>query len=253
MSKFIVLSMLFFLSLLFVQCNYADNDCSLKRFNFGDKEYQVKGCIIDNLEQGEWFFFNAEDKLAERGNYENGLRIGKWHYPENKSDSVIAWKRYQKESLKLVFNIPVRLEIVEDSSEYIKFSNNDTSKLFNVVLSVHSIEQSKKTIEQYYKQGEEEIIANGWSFASQKSKITTPNRDLYFNEYSINQGSSQKFKVMNAYGLLSNKTIFEISCRFSEEIEASARLIFFSILTNSFYNKQRFINPLDKIKSVAAN
>lgn len=232
-----------------MQCKYPDNDCTLKKAYFGNKKYQVKGCTVDNLEQGEWAFLNAEGKLAEKGNYKNGLRIGKWYYPQNKSDSIIVWKRYEKENLKLVFNIPVRLEIVDESSEYIKFSNNDSSKLFNVVLSVHSIEQSRKTIEQYYKQGEEEITANGWSFASQKIKITTPNRDIYSNEYSINQGNSQKFKVLNAYGLLSTKIVLEISCRFSEDIEGSARLIFFSILGNCFYDRQRFVNPFEKIES----
>lgn len=223
------------LNLFFVSCNNTGDDCSLKKFNFSNRKYQAQGCMINGLEHGEWSFFNADNQLSEKGMYENGFRVGQWYYRENKNDSIIAWKKYEKKNLQLAFNIPVLLEIVEDSSDYIKFSNNDTSKLFNVVLSIHSIEETNKKIDQYYKQGEEEITANGWSFTSQRSKIITPSRELYFNKYAINQTSAKKFQVLNAYTLLNNTMIFEITCRYSGEVETSAKLIFFSILTNSFF------------------
>ena len=145
------------------------------------------------------------------------------------------------------------LEVAEDSLEYIKFSNKDTSKLFNVVLSVHEINQSQKKIEDYYKQGEEEIKANGWDFSCKRSRILTDQRTLYFNDYTVNVSSGESFKILNIYGLMRDKKLFEISCRHSENTGASARIIFFSLATNSFYNKERFINPLEEIKSITFN
>jgi hypothetical protein len=76
---------------------------------------------------------------------------------------------------------------------------------------------------------------------------------LYFNEYYINTEKAKRFKVLNAYGMVNDKSIFEITCRYTENIEASASLIFFSILSNSFYDEQRFLNPLDEIKSTSTN
>lgn len=238
---------------MFVACNSADQNCSSILFRFDNQKYQAKGCADNNLEKGEWSFYNAKNKLIEKGNYENGIRVGKWLYPENKSDSIIVWKKYEKQNLKLLFNIPVLLEVVEDTLEYIKFSNKDSSKLFNVVLSVHELEESKKQIENYYKQGEEEITANGWSFAYKRNEVIAGERTLYFNDYIITISESNKFKVLNAYSLMKDKKLFEISCRFSENIESSARIIFFSLLSNCFYNTERFIDPLEEIKTITTN
>lgn len=250
MKKYFFILWWLSLGLYHISCNRTGHDCSVKQFSFGNTTYRAQGCIINGLEQGEWFFFNAENQLTERGNYENGLRVGKWHYPYNKNDSTIIWRKFRKGNLGLVFNIPLPLKVIEDSLEYIKFSNKDTSNLFNIVLSIHSIEQSRKTIDEYYRQGEEEIVANGWTFTSEKNKIVTSNRDVYFNDYTIKQDIKQGFNVLNVYSMINDKEILEISARFSEDAAFSARLIFFSVLTNIFYNEQRLINPWEKIESV---
>jgi hypothetical protein len=253
MRKFSFLFGMLSVSLLFLQCNYTNQNCSLRKLNFANHEYEAQGCIVNNLEQGEWSFFNIENQLTEKGSYENGLRVGRWYYPQNKSDSIIEWKKYDKVNLKLTFNIPALLEVAEDSSNYIKFSNKDTSKLFNVVLSVNELAKSEKKIEEYYQQGEEEILANDWTFTSERNKITTKSRIIYFNDYSISQKNGNRFRVLNIYGMIDSKNIFEISCRFNKEIEGSARLVFFSLLTNCFYDMGRFINPFEEIKAFTVN
>jgi hypothetical protein len=233
-AKCVSLIYLLGIGLILVSCTYSDSNCSIRKFNFANEIYTAKGCLNNNVEEGEWFFYNEKSQIVERGFYDNGLKTGKWYYPSNKADSVIIWKKYNKKDLKLIFSIPALLEVVEDSSEYIKFSNQDSSKLFNILLSVHDIGQTQKTIENYYKQGEEEIEAQGWQFTASRNKVITPNRTLYFSEYSVVVSGSKSFKILNAYSLVSRNKIFEISCRYDITTEASARLIYFSLLTNVF-------------------
>ncbi len=253
MKKYVYLFWLQLISLVLLQYNCTNQDCSLRKFGFANQDYNAQGCIVNGIEQGEWSFFNFSNQLTEKGIFENGLRVGKWYYPQNKSDSIIEWKRFERANLKLTFNIPVLLEVVEDSLDYIKFSNKDTSKLFNIVLSVNEIAKSEKKIEEYYKQGEEEILVNDWTFVSKRNKIVTKSRILYFNDYSISPKEGTNFKVLNIYGMIDNKNIFEISCRFNEEIEGSARLIFFSLLTNCFNNGKRVVNPFEDIETFTIN
>lgn len=247
MKHIIFFTYILSVNLLFWQCSCSIRDCSVKRFSFINEKYYAYGCLVNNTENGDWRIYNDRDQLIEKGVYENGLKIGKWYYPENRNDSVIIWKKYEKKNLNLLFSIPALLDIVEDSSAYIKFSNKDTAKLFNIVLSIHNIQESKKNIEEYYKQGEEEIIDRNWAFINKRNKIITDQRVIYFNEYLINTTKSERFKVLNMYSVVNDNLIFEVSCRFDERTEPTARTIFFSLLSSSFYNNRRFINPLDEI------
>lgn len=236
-------------SLFYIGCKNSEKDCSFKILHFGKQEYKAEGCLNNEVETGEWSYYNEMNQLIKKGVYENGIRVGKWSYPQNKSDSVIEWKKFEKQNLALVFNVPILFKPVEDSIEYIKFSNRDSVNLFGVILSIHSLEETKKEIDQYYKQGEEEIKANGWRFTSKRERMSTKQKTFYFNDYKITPSPGDTFQVLNMYAVMKDKKLFELSCRFNREIETSARIIYFSIMTNCFYKGERFLNPMDEIIS----
>jgi antitoxin component YwqK of YwqJK toxin-antitoxin module len=243
------MALCYWIIVVLISCNNESPDCSIKEFNFANQKYQAKGCLNNNIEDGEWFFYNEKNQILENGFYDRGLRIGKWHYPQNKKDSIITWRKYEKYNLHMIFSIPVLLVIVEDGSDYIKFSNKDSSELFNVVLSVHDIEKREGAIKDYYKHGEKEIKDNEWNFKRTGKEIAMAKEVLYFNEYYVNSEIAD-FKVLNAYSLTKDKKVFEISCRYDKNIESSAMIIFFSLLTNSFYADERLVNPFSEIKAV---
>lgn len=247
MIKYVSLLSLFIISFVLENCNYVGSDCSVKEFEFAGKKYQAKGCLNNNLENGEWFFYDDKKQLTETGFYNNGARVGKWHYPQNKIDSIIVWKKYENMRLGFRFNIPAFVELVEDSLDYVKFSNKDSSKLFNIVFSAHDIRPTKKTIDNYYQQSEEEILSKGWRFNSIHNMLTTSEHTFYFNDYTIFT-PKDSFKVLNLYTSLDSDRVMEVTCRYDISTEESARLIFFSLLTSVFHGKQRIVNPFSKIK-----
>ncbi len=244
--------LIYCISIVIASCNSGGQDCLSKEFDFAGQQYYADGCLINEMETGAWSFYQDPKKLISRGIYERGIRIGEWHYPENSSDSTIEWKRYEKKNLELAFNIPTRLQVVSDTLNDAMFSNFDSSKLFNIILSVIPIEETDKQTENYYQQGEAEIKDKGWKFSRKSSKIITKNQEFYFNTYTITISAGQSFKVLNMYRLMADKKLLEISCRYDEQIEPSAKIVFFSVFTNSFYKNERFLNPFERIKGVAS-
>lgn len=231
-------------------CNSRSENCGIKNFHFQNRSYQTEGCLVNDLEDGDWSFYDDSKKLIEKGFFDKGIRTGKWHYPINKNDTVIEWKKYLKENLNLLFNIPIKLEVIEDSTEYIKFSNGDSSKLFNLVLSVHGLVQAQKSIDNYYLQAEEEIIRNEWKFNSKNDKIIAKDATFYLNEYTIHITESNGFKVLNIYRLIQKDKLLEVSCRYDESTETTAKTIFYSVITNIFYDNKRFFNPFEELKTI---
>ncbi len=240
------------ISIVIASCNSGGQDCLSKEVDFGGQRYYADGCLIDNMETGAWSFYEVPGKLISNGNYDRGIRVGVWHYTGNNNDSIIEWKRYEKKNLELVFNIPTRLQLVSDTLVDVKFSNLDSSKLFNIIFSVLSIEETNKQIENYYQLGEREIKDKSWEFTRKSNKIITKKQEFYFNTYTISTPIGQSFKVLNMYRLMRDKKLFEISCRYDEKIEASAKIVFFSAITNCFYKNERILNPFEKIKGVAS-
>jgi hypothetical protein len=236
----------FLFSILFAKCKPKNIDCSNKIFHFYDEKYEAKGCLYNGIENGEWSITDGKSQILEKGIYDSGIRIGKWFYPQNKSDSIVEWKKFFSARTRLLFNIPILLQKVEEDSNSIKFSNNDSSGLFNLVVATNGLKASNRDIEEYYKQGQEEIEANGWHFTVNRSTIKTSKKNYYLNDYTIITPSGS-FKLLNIYTEMSEKGFSEISCRYNENVSASARIIFFSLITNLFYKEERFMNPWEDI------
>jgi|GEM_PF-6891256 len=240
----------YFIFVVITSCSNAGQDCSKREFDFGNQKYFAEGCLIDNIENGSWNFYNETEKLISNGIYDRGIRIGRWHYPGNFNDSIIEWEKYESKNLGLIFNIPSALYLVNDTLSDVQFSNKDSSKPFVIALSVLELEEANKDLENYYELGEREIKQNGWDFSRQSNQIITKNHKLYLNSYSIRIDSGQSFKVLNIYRLMGDKIFFEISCRYDERTESSAKIVFFSAVANCFYKGERVINPFEPIKYI---
>jgi hypothetical protein len=250
MRKWNYLVVIFF-SFIALVCNNKKESCSVRVFQFAGELYKSTGCLFENLEQGEWSFSSEKDGVIQKGIFEKGVRTGVWHYPTNQVDSLIEWKRFEKPNLNLVFNIPSLLELVEDSLEYVKFSNKDSVKLANIVLSVVNIDDLKVSADSFYKKGEEDINSRNWTFERKRNKIESSKYVYYLNEYVIHPEKNNNFKVLNAYRVMNDGKLLEISCRYSDATANSAKIVFFSIMSNSFYRSERFMNPFEEIKSIA--
>lgn len=229
------------------KCINSEEKCNPNAGAFaGKQKYITDGCLINNLEQGTWSFYDSKQNLIEQGFFDKGIRIGKWHYPWNTTDSVIVWKRYTKPNINLEFNVPVELQIEEDGLDLIKFSNNSSKYRFTLVLAISSIDHNVKNLDQYYKVGIAEIKRNGWDFSREQQKLINHSNTIYFNDYSV-KAKEDSFKIFNMYRQMKDGKLLEITCRYNKINEQSSRIVFFSVLSNCFYKKQRFLSPFDKI------
>jgi hypothetical protein len=228
-------------------CSNSKEKCQDATFKYYNETYKAKGCFIDSLEDGNWSFWTGTNKIIEAGTYDRGLRIGKWHYYGNRTDSIINRKKHHKENLELNFNVPELLFKVEEDSSYIKFSNKDSLNLFNLVLAVKSLDKINVKVEEYQKIGEKEIKENGWKYTSTNTRLVTKGQPLYFNVYRIQTSEGGDFSIFDIYKEMKNGRLLEISCRCSKETEATARIVFFSTILNCFYENERFMDPFEKV------
>jgi hypothetical protein len=228
-------------------CTNSKEKCQDVTVKYYNETYKASGCFIDSLENGHWIFWTGDNKIIEEGIYDRGLKVGKWHYYENPADSVINWEKYYKANLELSFNVPGPLIKVEEDSSYVKFSNNDTLNLFNLVIAVNRLDGINAKVENYQKIGEQEIRAKGWKYNSTNTTLVTNGQPFYFNEYRIQPTDSSKFYIFNIYRKMRNGRLIEITCRYSQQSETTARILFFSIILNCFYENERFMDPFEKV------
>jgi hypothetical protein len=230
---------------LFASCHENNKNCSSFISRYYKDEYRADGCYLNDLEDGEWSYYNSSNTLIMKGRFEKGVRVGNWVYPNNGSDSVINWKRFEKNSLHLLFSVPVMLTVAEDSLEYIKFTNgNLRSNIFNLVLTVGDLDKTQKSVYDHFQRGQEELKAMGVDFTCKRDSFTNKNRTFYLSEYNVMKESNSEYGILHFYSLV-NGMLVEISCRFSTTVAPSARIIFFSVLTNCFYQNERLMDVLE--------
>lgn len=230
----------FFFFVFFITCRHHQSDCGPHVGISEGKKYVAKGCFVDSLENGDWTFEDDSGNITESGQYKDGLRIGDWHYPGNGMDSVIGWTNYSFNYGKIRFNVPVLLSAVEGSVDYVKFSNEDSSKLFNLVLSKQKIDTIGK-LNELHKVGEKEILSNGWEYEIKKDAISTKYGMVYLNEFDV-KAEPVDFLILNIYRKISDEYVLVVTARYSPLIERSARIVFFSVVSNLFIGKERFLN-----------
>ena len=91
MEKYIIQIFIF---LLLTSCNYIEEKKTLYIGYYDDSQTMVKmkGNLENDIEQGEWKYFNENGKLIQSGNYKDGYQVGKWVYNyENILDTSILW------------------------------------------------------------------------------------------------------------------------------------------------------------------
>lgn len=219
-------------------------DCTKKVYNFGGQKYSAEGCLVNGIENGHWRFLTVNNKVKETGRYIDGIRVGEWRYPIDSIDSVILWEKFEKTDMSLVLNIPTKLEVIANNPEYITFSNNDTSNLFNLGISIRNI----GNIEDYNLKAENEILRMGWNFSVlNDARLYSKMRIFFLKEYRVFINKDLRFHMLNAYGIMKDGMLLEIACRYNENIEASAKRIFFAVFTNTFYKRERFISPFEEL------
>lgn len=231
-----------------LSCNDGSTVCDNDGVGPNGELYKVRGCMVNSLEDGTWKIYDSAQKLSATGKFEKGIRVGTWQYGEAANNETIEWKKYENVRLKIKTNIPQGLELVEDSSGFIKFSNKDSNNLFNLVFIDHNLNEESIYVPEYHKVGESEVLAKGWKYLQKKIRLDLKNDTLYFNSYQIQDGKNG-FSILNIYEKLDNHLI-EVICRYNEPSEREAKRVFFSVISNLFLQKNRFMNPFDKVNIV---
>lgn len=238
---------LFFLAIL-TGCSVVERDCSFSYVHLDKKVYNIKGCLVDSLEEGKWEIFDSSNNLLEWGNYEHGIRTGDWHYSQMPDDSIISWCKYQSDSLAIATNIPIFLDSLQEGSFFVKFSQRQESQLLNIVVAIHDVERNNLDVGSFYTLGEREIAAKGWKYQLQRQEIEANEGKYYFNLYSIDSSTKGPFEILNVYKLFDGKLV-EITCSFDRMNSQRARAIFVSVFSNLFLSSKRFANPFENIKN----
>jgi len=232
-------------------CNFKKENCTLKYIDINKKVYNIRGCLKDSLEDGEWLVYDTTNKLLEYGYFDNGLREGPWHYLQS-SDSIIVWKKFTSK-IGFTTNIPDSLHITEDGSYFVKFKPSSKKK-FSMVIALHDLSKENFTVDSFYKIGENEIYERGFSYKYIRNKIISGKTKYYFNWYTLNQGVDDKeqFEVMNIYSVIDQKLV-DVTATFANTDENYSRQLFSSVISNFFIDSHRFLNPfsgIDKIENL---
>ncbi len=234
---------------IFISCNNNSSKCSNDGIGPNGEIYKTVGCTVNSLEEGLWKVYDSNQKLSETGKYENGIRIGIWQYGATNPKQTINWLKYENDKIGIKTNIPTGLEIIEDTSNFIKFSNKDSSNLFYLAFIIHSLAEEYIKPSEYYKVGESEIQEQGLKYQENRTRLDLRNDTLYFNSYHIEDGK-KGLSVLNIYKKV-NDHLLEVVCRYNDPSELEAKRVFFSVISNLFFKKNRFMNLADKINIVA--
>jgi hypothetical protein len=210
-------------------------------------KYKIEGCIIDSLEQGVWTIFDESQQISQTGRFDSGLHVGTWFYGSLKKEKL-KWVKYENKNLSIKTNVPIGLNILEDSATFVKFSNEDSSNLFNLVISIHKVSQEKLNVVEFYKGAEKEILERQWKFTSKKTRLDAKNDTFYIDSYQIDD-KQKGFSVMQFY-TKKNDSIINISCRFNAISQIEAERIFYGIISSFFFDTKRVIDPLEEINIV---
>ena len=149
--------------ILFYSCKPFDKNCSFQVVDLNNNVYKIKGCLVDSLEDGSWYFYDTASKVSEFGNFKKGIRAGEWHYP-NKVDSIIFWKDFTNANLNLRTNIPSLMHFIDENLVYVKLSNLDTTNLFNIAIAVYDLSKDSIDVSKHYEQGQKEVLQKGWTY-----------------------------------------------------------------------------------------
>lgn len=232
-------------------CKVQNKNCNLQYVDPSKNFFKIKGCLNQaSLEDGSWEVYDTTNSLIEQGNYDNGLRKGKWFYPQSNNLSL-TWRKYSYDKIGLVTNILSGFTVVDSDSDYVKLSNKDSGNLINIVIAVHNLSSTKIDPDEYYKQGESEILQRGLQYQQNRTELIFINRKAYFNEYKITDSSRVKeFYLSNIYSVLTNEKLVEITCSYTEKGGLIARKMFFAVMTNCFIHGKRFFDPFEQLVNI---
>jgi len=116
--------------------------------NDNDKEYTSIGRFDkDSLETGIWKFKDKTGAVIEEGEFEKGIRLGKWRYNLKPIDSI-NWELYSNTNNSIKTNVPDFLKVIEQSDSIVVLKPIDTTQIFNLVIGNGFYIQTK-SLEKY--------------------------------------------------------------------------------------------------------
>lgn len=212
--------------------------------------YTIQGCLVDSVENGHWTVYDTAKKIVEDGQFDKGIRTGKWSYPLMLSnDTVIIWSKYENDSLKLVTNRPILLDDVRNGPTYTRWRFADTSKILSVVIETRDTVGLRLDIDSFYIQATADLIAIGFEVhVLDYRKLTIAGED-YLSAYEVFD-SHQRSNIYSCYAIRGGHLIHVIT-RFENKYEPLARKIFESVSTSLYIDRRRFVNPLSSLESVS--
>jgi hypothetical protein len=242
MKKYLIL----FLSFA-IACADHTQDCSFSHYDLDKNVYNVKGCMLDSLEHGDWYYYDSLNRLSESGRYDHGVREGAWHYSNQNTDSMIFWTVYRNDRLGLRTNIPNMLRLSIDSAFYVKFQAIDSNRYLNLVITVNNPLAKEVKLDSFYKRNEQEILDRGYNFTYSHNKLISKKKKYFSNWYSLSRNGDPKLEILTFYGYLGDQFI-EVTCTYDPKEKAFASTIFTAVALNLFLETNRFINPFDKLE-----
>lgn len=235
----------YLLILIFFSC--ANGDRTEPENSFVSKgQYDNEG-----YEVGKWQVFDkADNHVMEEGNFIKGVRTGEWRYYTQPADTI-KWVAFSDKSGNIRTNVPDFLKLAEEDENLIRFSNADSSRLFNLVIGkgyttdTTSLEAYKKMI--YDDLANRAVII--LDSATNYIKTSEGNQYLFSSVFGSIEQPKQDFILLNIAGKV-DKRLIEVSLRCDKEYDSKARKIFFSVLPNLFVGSRRFISSKDVITTL---
>ena len=227
-------------------CRGKQGDCTVE-YKDATNTNRMRGCMQDSLENGPWLVYDSSGQIIEQGNFENGVRVGTWRYPNRLfSDSLIDWIKYKNEHLSILTNIPKMFSNPEEGSYFVKWKNPDTAKLLTIVIALYDTSQIRIGVDSFHLQSISEIQDRKGFFDHHLDKLVSNSRKYYFNSYEVRMNGDE-FSILNSYSVV-GQMLVEVTVRFDKSEAMLARNIFSSILSNIFINSTRYISPFLEVK-----
>ena len=231
-------SIVIVLSIISLSCT---NSSTSKR---EDAEFQRVGSTKNGLEYGRWQYLDENKKVVEEGDFDGGIRIGVWRYSNPKPDSIF-WNKYEG---AFKTNVPDFFRAAEEGDSLIHFKYRDTSKIFDLIIGKSS-SNPFSNLEDYQYQMYRELYKLNVEVRDTTTEIIHTTSGLEYLHTKI-WGRLDGNRIIRIFSIVlfdSDSTLAEVTVRCDKEFADKAQIVFFSVISNLFYDSKQFMKNEDEI------
>ncbi len=187
------------------------------------KLIKAKGRLINNDEEGEWYYFSENGDTIKYGTFLNGLNTGRWYYNMDGIDKEIVWEQIDID--KCNFSLPQNF-ILKDSG------SNVSDKLYfdtvsRTVLKISIVDScDSNCLTGYYDLTLNNIKDDKQVLFSKSTIVNSQSSKIYYDDFILRKGTSDSIRQLMLYKSID-----------------SHKVVFISVVNwNRYYNYLKFIS-----------